>query len=204
MALKEADRRQQILDAAQKVFAKKGFEGASIKDLAKAARVSPGLLYWYFKDKTHLFVTLLSERVEAVFGLLPENIPFELPPDEFLPRFGRLYINTLEQPMNIALFKVMIANSQTLPPAIREVMATVVNRVLGTLQFYFQKQIDAGNMRPCDVEMVTRTFMGALVAYLLLKHIMQDKRVQDLSVETVVNGITDIVVRGIHPGEGLE
>ncbi len=199
MSIKEADRRQQILDAAQKVFAKKGFEGASIKDLAKAARISPGLLYWYFKDKAHIFVTLLSERIEAVFGSLPENISFDLPPSEFLPRFGRLYASTIEQPMNITLFKVMIANSQSLPPVVRELQAVVVNRVLDTLKGYFQKQIEAGRMRPCDVEMATRTFMGALVGYLLLKHILQDKQVQELSSETMVNGISDIVVRGIQP-----
>src|SRR5512136_513761 len=99
-------RRQQILDAAQQVFAAKGFDGASIKDLAKAAQVSPGLLYWYFKDKTDLLASLLTERIETAFGQLPASVSFDAPPEEFMPQFARFYIGMFEQPMNAALFKV--------------------------------------------------------------------------------------------------
>ena len=200
MAPEDQDRRQQILDAAQQVFAQKGFEGASIKDLAKAAKISPGLLYWYFKDKTDLFVSLISERIEQAFGtLLPESVSFDLPPDVFLPQFGRFYINLFEPPMNAALFKLMVANAQSFPSAVKQMRSNVIGRVLSTLQSYFERQIEAGRMRPCKTEMVTRTFMGSIIAYLLLKHVLQDKLAQDISVETFVDGITDVVLHGILP-----
>jgi TetR/AcrR family transcriptional regulator, mexJK operon transcriptional repressor len=200
MAPEDRDRRQQILDAAQQVFAQKGFEGASIKDLAKAAKISPGLLYWYFKDKTDLFVSLISERIKEAFGtLLPENVSFDLPPEEFLPQFGRFYINLFEWPMNAAMFKVMVANAQSFPEAVHQVRADVIGLVLDTLQGYFQRQIDAGQMRPGDTEMVARTFMGSTIAFLLLRIVLQDKRAQDLSVEAFVDGITDVVLHGILP-----
>jgi AcrR family transcriptional regulator len=200
MLSEDKDRRRQILDAAQVVFAQKGFEGASIKDLAKAAKISPGLLYWYFKDKTDLFVSLISERIEDAFGtLLPESVSFDLPPDEFLPQFGRFYINLFERPMNAAMFKVMIANAQSFPAAVRQVRTNVIGLVLDTLQGYFQRQIDAGQMRPSDTEMVARTFMGSTIAFLLLRIVLQDKRAQDLSVDAMVDGITDIVLHGILP-----
>src|SRR5512136_204834 len=111
MPTQDKDRRQQILDAAQQVFAAKGFEGASIKDLAKAAKISPGLLYWYFKDKTDLLVSLLTERIDSAFGQLPESVSFDAPPAEFLPQFASFYIGMFEQPMNTALWKVMITNT---------------------------------------------------------------------------------------------
>jgi AcrR family transcriptional regulator len=199
MPPKDEDRRQQILDAAQKVFAAKGFDGASIKDLAKAAKISPGLLYWYFKDKADLLVSLLTERIEEGVGALPENVSFDAPPEEFLPQFGRFYLSLLERPMNTALFKVMIANTQAFPPAVRQAEMNLIGRVLGTVQGYFQKQIDAGRMRPCDTEMAARTFMGSIIAFLMLKHVMQDKRTQKLPIETVVDGITDVVLHGILP-----
>ena len=199
MSPKDEDRRQRILDAAQKVFAAKGFDGASIKDLAKAAKISPGLLYWYFKDKSDLFASLVSERIKIAFGLLPENVSFDLPPEEFLPQFGRFYLSMFELPMNNALFKVMITNVSSFPPAVREVRSNVISQVLGTLQGYFQKQIEAGHMRSCDTEMATRTFMGSIVAYLLLKHILQDQRAKELTVEEIVDGITNVMLHGILP-----
>ncbi len=201
MSPKDEDRRQQILDAAQKVFAAKGFDGASIKDLAKAAKISPGLLYWYFKDKTDLLVSLLTERIEAAFGQLPGSVSFDAPPEEFLPQFARFYIGMFEQPMNTALFKVMITNTPSFPPAIRRVQSGMVNRVLSMLQGYFQRQIELGRMRPCDTEMVTRTFMGSIVAFLLLRHVLQDERGRELSVETFVDGVTDVILRGILPAD---
>jgi TetR/AcrR family transcriptional repressor of mexJK operon len=201
MPPEERDKRQQILDAAQQVFASKGFDGASIKDLAKAAKISPGLLYWYFKDKTDLLVSLLTERIETALGQLPESVSFDAPPEEFMPQFARFYIGLFEQPMNTALFKVMITNTPSFPATIRRVQSGVVNRVLGTVQSYFQRQIELGRMRPCDIEMVTRTFMGSVVAFLLLRHVLQDERGRELSVETFVDGVTDVVLHGILPSD---
>lgn len=49
-------KRQQIIDAALHVFASKGFEKATNKDIADEAKIaSPGLIYHYFKDKGDLF-----------------------------------------------------------------------------------------------------------------------------------------------------
>jgi TetR/AcrR family transcriptional repressor of mexJK operon len=202
MSPEDKDRRRQILDAAQEVFAQKGFDGASIKDLAKAAKISPGLLYWYFKDKTDLFVSLISERIKEAFGtLLPESVSFDLPPDEFLPQFGHFYIDLFEPPMNAALFKLMVANAQSFPSAVKQVRSNVIGRVLSTLQSYFERQIEAGRMRPCNTEMVTRTFMGSIVAFLLLRHVFQVELGRERSVEAFVDGVTDVILHGILPAD---
>jgi AcrR family transcriptional regulator len=200
MSPKDEERRKQILDAAQEVFAQKSFAGASIKDLAQAAGVSPGLLYWYFKDKADLFTSLLAERIAAAFGTLAEQVSFDLPPEQFLPRFGRFYVGLFEQPMNAALFKMVIANTSSFPTAVRQVQIQVIGRVLSMLQGYFQHQIETERLRPCDTEMVTRTFMGSLMAFLLLKHILQDERAQAMSAGTLVDGVADVVLHGILPG----
>ena len=50
--MEELDRRAQILDAAFEEFSEKGFKGATIKSIARAAGLqSPALIYWYFPDK---------------------------------------------------------------------------------------------------------------------------------------------------------
>jgi hypothetical protein len=95
----------------------------------------------------------------------------------------------------------MITNTPSFPAAIRRVQAGVVNLVLSSLQNYFQRQIELGRMRPCDAEMVTRTFMGSVVAFLLLRHVLQEERGRGLSVETFVDGVTDVVLHGILPAD---
>ena len=84
------DRRQQILEAALKVFSTKGFHKATNKDIAQAAGgISPGLIYWYFKDKEDLFFSIIRERA-AIFQLAdhPERL-MELPPRAGLALIGR-------------------------------------------------------------------------------------------------------------------
>jgi TetR/AcrR family transcriptional regulator, mexJK operon transcriptional repressor len=197
MATRDEDRRTQILDAAQEVFAEKSFTGASIKDLAQAAGVSPGLLYWYFKDKTDLFTCLLSERITTGFGALKGHVSLDLPPDEYLPRFGCAYAELIEEPMNAALFKMVLTNAASFPAVIREVQSRVIGQVLGMLETYLQRQINANGIRPCNTEMVARTFMGSVVAFLMLRHLLQDPHSQELALNDVVNGIAEVVLRGI-------
>ncbi len=52
------NRRQQILDAARKVFSQKGFSNATMEEIASEAELSPGTLYLYFKNKEELYASL--------------------------------------------------------------------------------------------------------------------------------------------------
>jgi AcrR family transcriptional regulator len=51
-------RRQEILDAAKKVFSRRGFKGATMEDIASEAELSTGTLYLYFKSKDELYFSL--------------------------------------------------------------------------------------------------------------------------------------------------
>ena len=59
-----AARRNQILDAATKVFAEKGFQRATIKEVAKEAGIADGTIYIYFKNKNALMLGIL-DRLNA-------------------------------------------------------------------------------------------------------------------------------------------
>jgi TetR/AcrR family transcriptional regulator, fatty acid metabolism regulator protein len=56
-----ADRRQELLDAAVRVFARKGFRAARVGDIAEEAGVAHGLLYHYFRSKDELLETIFRE-----------------------------------------------------------------------------------------------------------------------------------------------
>ncbi len=60
----------QILKAAEQVFFKKGFFPARMEDIAEAAGVAKGTLYLYFKDKTSIYMHLMSYRLEQAVKVL--------------------------------------------------------------------------------------------------------------------------------------
>jgi AcrR family transcriptional regulator len=57
--------RDEILDAAVRVFARRGYRQAGVDEIAAAAGYSKGALYWHFSGKEELLVTLLEERIDA-------------------------------------------------------------------------------------------------------------------------------------------
>lgn len=59
-------RRGEILRAAKRVFAKKGFHSTTIADIAKAAKLSYGSVYWYFDSKDTLFHAVMDAEEEAL------------------------------------------------------------------------------------------------------------------------------------------
>src|SRR6202171_4473024 len=63
---KGPDRRRQILAAASELFARNGFEGTSIRDIAAASGVLSGSLYYHFASKEDLLFTVHQESLTAM------------------------------------------------------------------------------------------------------------------------------------------
>src|SRR5436305_15217196 len=57
--------RDELLDAALRVFARRGYRQASVDEIAAEAGYSKGALYWHFPGKHELFVALIDERIDA-------------------------------------------------------------------------------------------------------------------------------------------
>ena len=66
-------RRELILDAALEVFARRGFNGSSIDEIAQTASVSKALIYEHFPSKRDLHVSLLERHVQEIFERLAES-----------------------------------------------------------------------------------------------------------------------------------
>ncbi len=62
--------RVRILDAAEEVFHEKGVANASLEDIAAAAEVTRGAIYWHFKDKAELFDAMMQRVVLPVDEML--------------------------------------------------------------------------------------------------------------------------------------
>lgn len=80
--MKKGDKRQQILDAAVEVFARSGFHGSRVSDIAREAEVADGTIYLYFKSKDEILLALfeqkMTEMIEAATAALDGiDDPFE-------------------------------------------------------------------------------------------------------------------------------
>lgn len=194
------DRRQQIIDGALQVFAHKGFEKATNKDIAEAAGIgSPGLIYHYFKDKGDLLQQVVEQRMPflQLLSHSDEEI-MNKPPREVLMVFGKAFLRVAENPTSIALFKLILGEAMRQP-----VVAELVNRIgpsrsIGFLTRYLEKQMAAGTLKPMNSGAAARCFMGSLVAYLMTRDVFLQPDAQQISPDTMVATAVEIFLRGMQ------
>jgi TetR/AcrR family transcriptional regulator, fatty acid metabolism regulator protein len=79
-----ADKRRLILDAAVRVFARRGFNGCRVSDIADEAGVAYGLVYHYFRSKDAVLDTLFLERWNVLLDVIRELDAHDDPPREKL------------------------------------------------------------------------------------------------------------------------
>ncbi|GAA0937369.1 helix-turn-helix domain-containing protein [Nonomuraea longicatena] len=149
-------RREQLLDAALRVFADKGVDGATVKDVAQAADVTPGLLYRYFASKEAMVETLLSER-----GFLPRLLEWRAqghdtrPATEVLTELLEAFDRLLAD--NAELMALFFSAAQARAP-----LATMVNEGQRLIGDFLRDRVDAGDLRPHDTVMAAKTLFATV------------------------------------------
>ncbi len=71
-------KREQILLAAQQVFAEKGFKGATIRGVAEKAGIASSLIFYYFKNKTALYEAVFQSFFDQLEDLVRQNLSLDL------------------------------------------------------------------------------------------------------------------------------
>jgi TetR/AcrR family fatty acid metabolism transcriptional regulator len=105
-AVSKSDRRRQILDAAVRVFAQKGFVQCRVSDIAEEAGVAYGLVYHYFGSKDEVLDTLFLERWDVMVALISDIDQQELPSREKLYAIAAFIVDSYRHDPD--LMKVII------------------------------------------------------------------------------------------------
>jgi AcrR family transcriptional regulator len=190
-------KRQQIMVAALAVFAEKGYEKATCKDIAQAAGIgSPGLIYHYFEGKTDLLRQTVAAQMPGIWVLGREDALAGLAPREALTLVANSFLTAMANPSAVALFRVMLSEALRRP----EVGAVWSSIVAGprflALHRYLARQIDSGALRPMDAGAATRCFVGPLLLYFLTNEVIPVHDSQYLSPDTLVKTAVEVFLRG--------
>jgi len=96
------DKRERILDAAERVFARHGFYNARVAEIARDAGVADGTIYLYFKSKDDLLISLFESRMERVNTQLREAIVGATTAPEKIQRFLDSYAALAKEHPSVA------------------------------------------------------------------------------------------------------
>lgn len=172
-ATNHESRKAAIIEAALDSFAMYGYDGATNKRIAEAAGLkSGGIIYHYFVSKEELFQACL-ERVSA-FDTMRDTLEANRddPPDIFLRKVGRAYLRLMrddERFIKLALmvFSAFQSHPELPPLALRRVIPALVL----PLAAYFQRQMEAGILRPLLSLSTLMQFFSPLVFRAVSSHL---------------------------------
>ncbi len=192
------DRRNQILEAALKVFAEKGFKGATNQEIATKADISPGLIYRYFKNKEDLLFSILEDRVAPGNFPLPLEQMQAFPPEQVMPMLAHYGLSRLDNQDTINIFKVFVGEA-VYSEHIRALANTNVNRLMETLARYLAAQMDQGKLRRDAPLLCAQTFLASLMVNIIRRRFLGDPKMLGYSIDELVTNVVGIFLRGMRP-----
>lgn len=146
----EQERREQIMNAAETVFAKKGFDAARMDDIAGQTGLSKGSLYLYFKNKSDLIIGLLERILDRNASRAPDPTDPAPGAEEELQRFADGLIRDVGRAIRLLPisygFLAMAFRNRT----VQESLKRYLNRYLGRLTGIISRGVAEGEFVTVD------------------------------------------------------
>ena len=144
------DRASEIAKAALELFVAKGFAATKLEDVAKAAGVSKGLPYLYFKSKDELFKAVIVEAIAGPISRARELVDvFEGTTEELLGELVRRFREFAESPAG-GVIKLILAEAGNFPDVARFFCSDFDLRGRELFAMTIRRGIARGEFRPVD------------------------------------------------------
>lgn len=190
------DRRQEILQAAMELFAKKGFRGTTTRDLAAHAEVNEAIIFRHFSSKEELYRAILEEKMRQ--GQTPEIEELKRLAQsgddlQFLEALGHTFLDRHERDttfMRLLLFSALEGH---------ELSDMFLNSMpeRDPIAAYIQNRIDKGIFKPIDPNLAARALVGMFFMFIQWQEIFGLKQKRTFDRTEVVRTFVSTFLTGI-------
>ena len=196
---KKARTRAQILHAALACFSNKGYHQTSMDDIVAESGLSKGALYWHFKSKQELFVSLI-EWYMAAFGEEASHAwTDDMAATDKIRAIMMFFVDSSEQ--LIPFFKITIDFwAQTSEDEqLRAIFDEMLDNFQQQLRTIIEEGITNGEFRPVDTSQLALALIAALDALALYRTLLADK----IDVQSSVEALLEVVIAGLKPAGAI-
>jgi TetR/AcrR family transcriptional regulator, fatty acid metabolism regulator protein len=166
-----AARRTQILDAATRVFAAKGFNRATIRDVARDAGVADGTIYNYFANKTDLLFGLLDRLNDTERRPASLTQVTEAPVGDSFRDYFRAYLRERVEALwsNADLFRAVLPELLANPALRARYYDEVIAPTMALGEGAFRALVATGTVRDVDLPLSVRIVAGSVLGLMVLQ-----------------------------------
>lgn len=156
----KAATRQRLLDAAETVFAAKGYHGAAVDDIIAASDSSKGGFYFHFTNKEAIFLALIEALTPKLEAAVDRAIAAEADPVAQLDAALRVAMETFSRHRRLS--KILLVEAVGLGHGFDEKLMRVRGRFAAMIQRRLDLAVQAGRIAPLDTETVAWAWFGAI------------------------------------------
>src|SRR3989440_10197041 len=192
-----AGKREAILRAATRVFARNGYFSSKVADIASAAGVADGTVYLYFKSKEEILHSIFDRSVESAILEVRKQLEAISDPREKLRRIAHLHLERLGADRDLAVvFQVELRASTKF---MEEFSAAGFAEYLGLIRSTFEEGQRAGVFRTeLNAKVVSKILFGALdemaTNWILSKRRYKLAPMADEVMDIFLNGVSAALV----------
>jgi AcrR family transcriptional regulator len=190
----EEDPRTRILQAALRLFARRGYDSTTTKDLATAANVAEGTVFNHFANKKAILVEVTTSGwVEILTDLLTELS--EMGSYKAVAQVMRRRM--LHMHTNADLLRVCFIEAQFHPELRERIQSEVIAKMTDVAEAFFQTAMERGIYRPMNPRIVAQVFLGMFAIAGFSKKTIVDPQASPQAIQEMAEGIADIFLNGV-------
>jgi len=203
-----SDKRKLILDSAIKVFARTGYHGSRVSDIAREAGIAYGLVYHYFKNKEEILDTIFGEQWSAFLDALEAIANGRNPVEDKLLSIAGLVLNAYR--VRSDWVKVLVFEIQRSPRFSAPDQIRAVGRLFQIVAGILREGQSQGELRgDLDPDVACFIFIGGLDIVVTSRvlnviEIEGDAQQESRYYMKVARTVVDLFLNGIKAGEASE
>jgi AcrR family transcriptional regulator len=194
----EEDTRTKILQAALQLFAKRGYDGTTTKDLAKSAGVAEGTLFRHFASKKAILIEVTTAGwVDILTDLLTELS--EMGSYKAISNVMRRRMLNMRK--NSDLMRVCFVEAQYHPELQESIQAEVIDKMTDVAEAFFETAMSKGIYRQMNPKIVAKVFLGIFAIAGFSEETIMNPSASPKEMQEMAEGISDIFLRGVLNNE---
>jgi len=192
--------RNRILDAAENLFAAKGFDATTVQEISDAARINKAMIYYYFKDKQDLLYIVVERTINEITQAVSTYLDEADIEAEDMEAFLDFYIDFLAQHTNfVRLMTWEMLSGKHLEMIAQKFIQPMFGRTIERLH----RWADLGLIRPLSPEHTLLSIVGMNVFYVfaspLFREILNDDPLSADNLARRRQEVKELLTQGLFP-----
>lgn len=182
-----------ILQAAERLFGEKGYQGVSVEEIARAAGVSKGLVIYHFESKENLLLHVLSSGTATLFSQLDSVTQTHETAKDKVRAAVEIYLTVASTGPALTRMAMMATFESSYSDNIRKLWLAFLEQNLGRFARLVEEGIENGEFKQVESQLVTQLVMAMAFEVLRLATLRQ----QPLDPRAAADEVTRILFNGI-------